>query len=854
MAIPKLGPLKPSESVNDLFYLNNSNTGVDGNLRSLYSGNGLAVPIFLSDSQVQLNCNLGLITKPLMDAVRYKYYDIGTKTSAYALSTANSKFQKITLGSNITLTVVNDIETGNAFEMTLVVQQSTGGHSITFPGNFKPAGYSTLTFSATAAAINIFKISTIDGGTSWFIAQVGGGGSFSSPMTTEGDTLVYSGGASNRLPVGDEDQVLTVVSGVPTWADSASGFANPMTTNGDLIYQSAGSPARLAIGTNNYVLTVVGGVPTWSASVGFANPMTTNGDIIIQSGGVPTRLAKGTDGQFLWLASGLPAWRSLAASDIPSIAASKITSGQLVLAQGGTGADLSATGGSGQYLKQATTGATITVSTISHSELTSLTTGDPHTQYLITSPGSGSTRNILSPGLGNHKDVLVIQQSDSATYPGLGIDVWYFGVVKDTSVVAWMLFNNDGEFTRVQQSVDLEILANKNIKFFNSASTYSVSLKASSSLASDLSLTLPSANGSSGQFLQTNGSGGVLSWATLGGLSALSQITSDQNNYALGDTNYQGMYTVSCDANGRKITGIAGGSGGRIIRILNTGTKDLIFTNQDSASSSGNKIQMPFDLDMVLRPNDCWTLVYESGASCWYVSSGYEGYIEDPSFVTSQHDDFVYGTNGNGTFGELGWSLNNNVGTCAVTADETGYFGAAKISSGTLGSGRGELVSNNPVNISLPTGFILEATVRLPVQSATTNTTNAYTTIIGISNSMGTTGSSSSTQIIAFTYDRVGYGDHNWRAVTAGASATVTNTSVATSSSYQRLKIVYNTAGTQAKFYINESLVATNTTNFPSSGPYAIKFGMWNTSSNTTSMVLYVENYKIKILRTTRRS
>jgi hypothetical protein len=48
---------------------------------------------------------------------------------------------------------------------------------------------------------------------------------------------------------------------------SSGGFANPMTTLGDLISGGSGGAAqRLAVGTNSEVLSVVGGVPAWSAA------------------------------------------------------------------------------------------------------------------------------------------------------------------------------------------------------------------------------------------------------------------------------------------------------------------------------------------------------------------------------------------------------------------------------------------------------------------------------------------------------------------------------------------------------------------------------------------------------------
>lgn len=52
-----------------------------------------------------------------------------------------------------------------------------------------------------------------------------------------------------------------------------------------------------------------------------------------------------------------------------AIAASQVTTGQLAMARGGTGADLSATGGSGQYVKQSSAGAGFTVGVIAAADL-----------------------------------------------------------------------------------------------------------------------------------------------------------------------------------------------------------------------------------------------------------------------------------------------------------------------------------------------------------------------------------------------------------------------------------------------------------------------------------------------------
>jgi hypothetical protein len=145
------------------------------------------------------------------------------------------------------------------------------------------------------------------------INLAGGSGSLmTNPMTTAGD--IIDGGAAGspqRLGVGANGQVLTVVSGAPAWANSAAGFSNPMTTLGDIITgAAAGAGQRLGVGAAGQVLTVVSGVPAWANSAaGFGNPMTAPGDLIRGAiGGTPVRLGVGANGQVLTVSSGVPAW------------------------------------------------------------------------------------------------------------------------------------------------------------------------------------------------------------------------------------------------------------------------------------------------------------------------------------------------------------------------------------------------------------------------------------------------------------------------------------------------------------------------------------------------------------------
>lgn len=99
---------------------------------------------------------------------------------------------------------------------------------------------------------------------------------------------------------------------------------------------------------------------------------TTDGILDVRRGGTGANLAgTGGSGQVVkQLTTGGPLIPlALVASDIPNLDATKITTGALALARGGTGADLSATGGAGQVVKQASAGGAFTVAALTPAEL-----------------------------------------------------------------------------------------------------------------------------------------------------------------------------------------------------------------------------------------------------------------------------------------------------------------------------------------------------------------------------------------------------------------------------------------------------------------------------------------------------
>lgn len=119
----------------------------------------------------------------------------------------------------------------------------------------------------------------------------------------------------------------------------------------------------------------------------------TSGQIALARGGTGVDLsAGGSSTAFLAQdASHVISARSLVAADVPSLDAAKITTGQIALARGGTNADLSATGGANQFLKQSGVGSAVTVAAILAADVPSLDAGKITTgQIALARGGTGA--------------------------------------------------------------------------------------------------------------------------------------------------------------------------------------------------------------------------------------------------------------------------------------------------------------------------------------------------------------------------------------------------------------------------------------------------------------------------------
>ena len=169
-----------------------------------------------------------------------------------------------------------------------------------------------------------------------------------------------------------------------------------------------------------------------------------------------------------------------------------------------------------------------------------------------------------------------------------------------------------------------------------------------------VSYTFPFADGTAGQYLQTDGAGN-LSWVTVaaGGGDMLKSvydptnfdaspfdyanrvgtqqiheinsfaITTDQNNFGSGITGFidQNMIRILSTSSGLKITGIEAPPSGvnRVLKLHNAnGSNNILLMNDDSASTAGNRIRLTSgSFQLQLNPYQTFTLWYDHVDSYW---------------------------------------------------------------------------------------------------------------------------------------------------------------------------------------------------------------------------------------------
>ena len=93
-----------------------------------------------------------------------------------------------------------------------------------------------------------------------------------------------------------------------------------------------------------------------------------------------------------------------------------------------------------------------------------------------------------------------------------------------------------------------------------------------------------------------------------------SQITSNQNNYNPTGWSSATVMRLSTDAS-RNITGIYGGSAGRLAVLHNIGSFNFVLKDSDASSDAENRFAL--DADLTVRPDWTAVLQYDSTSQRW---------------------------------------------------------------------------------------------------------------------------------------------------------------------------------------------------------------------------------------------
>lgn len=122
------------------------------------------------------NINMGdkTIQRPVMKDYAEEPFSLGNIAGSVDINFENGNFQYGTLIGDITLNFTNPPATGKVGSMTLeLIQDATGGRTITFPASCKFAGGTAPVPSAGANAKDIFVLYTRDGGTTYNVGTFG---------------------------------------------------------------------------------------------------------------------------------------------------------------------------------------------------------------------------------------------------------------------------------------------------------------------------------------------------------------------------------------------------------------------------------------------------------------------------------------------------------------------------------------------------------------------------------------------------------------------------------------------------------------------------------------------------------
>jgi hypothetical protein len=466
-------------------------------------------------------------------------------------------------------------------------------------------------------------------------------------------------GTAGSLSIGGNAATATSATSATTATNLAGG------ATGSLPYQSgAGATTFLSVGTNGQVLTLSSGVPTWATpdapGITITDDTTTNATRYITFTSATTGTITGEDVSSTKLqfnpSSGVFSTTGINLSGLTASAAvaTDASKNLVSVTNTGTGNNVLATS------------PTLTTPDVGAATATSIN------KVAITAPATSATLTIANGKTLTANNSLTLAGTDSTTmtFPSTSASI--------ARTDAAQTFTGD---QTIAGNVTLN--AQADLRFADSDSSNWVALQGPATISSNVTWTLPAADGSNGQVLSTNGSG-TLAWSSSSGSS----------NYNISYLIVGGGGSGGGNSSVNTASGGGGGGGGIAAGIVNVtvGTSYTITIGAGGsgtvgAGNAGNASS--FGSEFVVTGGGRGGSYDSKDGGDGGSGGGGSGRSATETNIPGSRSVFA------GGYGGAGYSISSGTGVSGGGgggAGGAGYFGPATASSGVGGQGgRGAL-------------------------------------------------------------------------------------------------------------------------------------------------------------------
>jgi len=216
--------------------------------------------------------------------------------------------------------------------------------------------------------------------------------------------------------------------------------------------------------------------------------------------------------------NGLTEYLDIAIAGMSSLTSANFTAGALTINQtAGTSSATNITSTSAQYagfrVSSLAVNSTITVDNTGGAIGRSYRIINADSTYTLTFKATGQTGITFQPG---QTGVVAYNGTDYVLVTAVGAASSTDNAVARFDSTSGKILQNSG--VTIDDSNNLTLPGQADLRFADSDSSNWVAFQGASTIASNVTWTLPATDGSSGQVMQTNGSG-TLSWTTAGGIS-----------------------------------------------------------------------------------------------------------------------------------------------------------------------------------------------------------------------------------------------------------------------------------------------------------------------------------------------